>query len=961
MRWLIRILFIAIASQSDYATAQTPESDRLQNGFQNDVLPILKKYCLNCHGISKSEGALDLTGARSVEAVVANLAVWEIVQQRIEDGEMPPEESDLQPSNEEREFIVRWIQELRAREANRNAGDPGVVLAHRLSGAEFDNTIRDLTGVDIRPTKDFPVDPSNEAGFDNSGESLTMSPALLKKYLNATRLVADHAVLTPRGILFSPHPMVSETDRDKFCVQRIVSFYERHKVEYADYFFSLWKFRHRQQYGREKATLEEFARESQQSLKYLTILWETLHQPNAIGPGKELQAAWSMLPSDIAASDSAKESCQKLGKLVEEIRADLEVPIARLKVNGISEGSQPLILWWNQQVASSRRTFPGDGDDAALDQARHRFCQVFPSAFSISSRGHYSDGKLGAGVRLLSAGFHLMQGYFRDDQPLCELVLDDAQRTELDQHWQDLSFVTLAPIRQYKDFLFLERAEPPRFAGGAEFDFARPEDKDVTSPDKVSRLRHLYLLKAKENGASSAAIQAIEDYFDQMNQTFRWIEKATADAEPFHIDHFLDLAERAWRRPINGEEKADLIRFYRVLRTQESLSHEEAIRDSIASVLMSPYFSYRFDVAGRSSNVSRAEFEMRPLTDYELASRLSYFLWASMPDQELLSHAAAGDLHEPAVLAAQSRRMLKDKRIRGLATEFLGNWLEFRRFEEHNAVDRDRFPVFNSELRSAMFEEPVRFFVDLAEQNGSVLNLLTADYTFVNRMLASHYGIEAPELNGDRSGEHWIRLDKADKYGRGGLLPMSVFLTKNSPGLRTSPVKRGYWVVRRLLGEHIPAPPANVPELPEDEAKFGELTLSDLLARHRDHVACVGCHQRFDSMGLVFEGYGPIGERRQLDLGGRPVQTLATFPDGSEGDSIDDLKAYLRANRQDDFVNNFVRKLFVFALGRGLLLSDTQAIDNAKRVLAENQYRLGDVITSIVTSPQFVNKRVDSP
>src|SRR5206468_2933945 len=178
-----------------------------------------------------------------------------------------------------------------------------------------------------------------------------------------------------------------------------------------------------------------------------------------------------------------------------------------------------------------------------------------------------------------------------------------------------------------------------------------------------------------------------------------------------------------------------------------------------------------------------------------------------------------------------------------------GNWLDFRRFEEHNAVDRERFKAFTDELRKAMFEEPVRFVLDTARNDRSVLDFLFAKHTFVNPVLARHYGMPT-QVGGQ---DDWTRSDDAHKYERGGLLPMAVFQTKNAPGLRTSPVKRGYWVVRRVLGEKIPAPPAQVPELPADEAKLGDLTLREVLARHRADKACGGCHDRFDGIGLAFE------------------------------------------------------------------------------------------------------------
>jgi hypothetical protein len=341
-----------------------------------------------------------------------------------------------------------------------------------------------------------------------------------------------------------------------------------------------------------------------------------------------------------------------------------------------------------------------------------------------------------------------------------------------------------------------------------------------------------------------------------------------------------------------------------------------------------------------------------PLSDYALASRLSYFLWASLPDQELLSHAAAGDLQKTDVLLAQSRRMLKDERARGLATEFTGNWLDFRRFENHNAVDRERFPSFTSELREAMFQEPIRYFEDMIHNDRPVLDLIYGNYTFVNPVLAKHYGM--PEVKGDA--DTWVRVDDAGRYQRGGLLPMSVFLTVNSPGLRTSPVKRGYWVVHRVLGQVIPPPPPVVPELPTDEAK-SDLPIREKLAQHRANPVCASCHARFDVFGLAFEGYGPVGEARTVDLAGRPIDATTAFPGGSTGDGLEGVRAYIRQNRQNQFLDSFERKLLVYALNRSLLISDELVIDGVQAKLTANNYRFSSLVETIVTSPQFLNKR----
>ncbi len=952
--------------------ASPPTVDKLENRFASDVRPFVERYCLKCHGTNRPKGDLDLSRDTTLAAVAGNMRQWSRVFDRLQANEMPPEDAKRQPSQAERAAVVAWLRDLQEREVQKNSGDPGPVLARRLSNAEYDYTIRDLTGVDLRPTRTFPVDPANEAGFDNSGESLTMSPALLKKYLAAARLVAEHMVLKPDGFVFAPHPVVTDTDRDKYCVQRIIDFYDRHKVDSADYFFAAWRYRYREQLGRPGLGLDPCAAELGLSATYLAVVWKALTDGEAVGPLAVLRKMWLDLPGPDR-TEAARTGCQRLRDLVVNMRWQLKSKVDKLHVKGISDGSQPLVLWHNRQLAARHRTYSGDvfadlrklveqfkGADTALSdllqikqtdadaERRHktaleRFCAAFPDAFVVTDRGPYFDPKGAGKGRPLTAGFHLMQGYFRDDGPLCELILNAQQRRELDALWFELNFITLAPQRQYKDFIFFERAEPPRFMYDAEFDFARSEDKDATTPAKIERLAKAYLAKARKRGASDEAEKAIASYFTSMEAEIRAIERARQAAELSHLAALTAFAERAYRRPLTAAERDDLLAFYQELRKENELSHEDALRDTLVTVLLSPHFCYRFDLAERSAQ-SRS--------DYELASRLSYFLWSSMPDAELLAHAKAGDLHKSEVLTAQARRMLHDPKVRGLATEFAGNWLDFRRFEEHNSVDRARFPTFTNELRQAMFEEPIRYFIDMVQRNRSVLDLVYGNDTFVNRPLAQHYGMtELPPLG------EWIHVEDARRYQRGGLLPMAVFLTKNAPGLRTSPVKRGYWVVRRLLGETIPPPPPTVPELPNDEAKLGDLTLPQLLARHRADKNCAACHRRFDSVGLVFENFGPVGELRSKDLAGHAVQTVATFPDGTERDGLPGLLSYVRDKRQNDFVENLCRKMFSYALGRSLLLSDKKVLDEMRTRLVADRFAFGSLIESIITSPQFLNKR----
>ena len=997
-----------------------PPQPDLQRGFADTVRPFVNTYCAGCHSGEKPAAQFDLRQYSDMASAVRDYRHWSLVMARLTAKEMPPAPVQ-QPTSEERQKVIDWIDAMLKAEARRTAGDPGVVLARRLSNAEYNYTIRDLTGVDMRPTREFPVDPANPAGFDNSGESLSMSPALLNKYLQAARDVANHMVLKPGGIAFAPHLALAETDRDKYCIQQIIDFYHRQNTNYSDYFRAAWQYKHRAALGRPKATLADFAAQDGLSAKYLAAVWRALEETQEdVGPGARLQAMWRELPMPKGTQpDLASPGFDRMRDYVAQIRQKTAFRYTDLSVTGISRTAQPFLMYRNRQYATHRTSFdPGllqvEGEwkpvaaapvrqrvpaadvneedvgpaapkaqvaDADLQvpagqreryaAAFSRFAAVFPDAFYVSERGRYFPDNTRDTGRHLSAGFHNLMGYFRDDQALYDLVLDAQQQKILDGLWQELDFIASANIRTYVQFYLFESREAAKAPDGAA---ATPEDKEITSEPRIKKVAENYLARARAS-KNDIAVKAIEEHFKWVNDGIRWVEQARLAAEPLHLEALQKFAARAYRRPLTQGERDDLLGYYRSLRQKDGLSHEDAMRECVVSVLMAPDFCYRIDLvagvpaprANAAANALAAQAPRsaaaasiaipagaRPLDQYALASRLSYFIWSSMPDDELLARAAAGDLQKSEVLAAQARRMLKDDRAMGLATEFGGNWLDFRRFEDHNAVDRERFPVFTNELRQAMFEEPLHFFSDVVRNNRPVFDFLYGNYTFVNPVLAQHYGI--PGITGKT--DVWVRVDDAQKYGRGGLLPMAVFLTKNAPGLRTSPVKRGYWVVRRVLGETIPPPPAAVPELPRDEAKL-DLPLREMLAKHREDRSCAACHARFDGFGLALEGYGPVGELRTADLAGHLVDTRTAFPGGSEGTGLAGMRDYIRAHREKDFVDNLCRKMMVYALGRGLILSDEPAIETMRAKMAANGNRFNTLVESIVTMPQFVTKRGD--
>ena len=449
---------------------------------------------------------------------------------------------------------------------------------------------------------------------------------------------------------------------------------------------------------------------------------------------------------------------------VVQLRKKIEFTYTPIRVKGLGETAQPFLMYRNRQYANNRTNFnraalqvegeqlsatelaklqtnaPAGQFDALDNQSRMaadkaaaakkadpdlqvpagqrapyeaafgRFAAVFPDFFYVSERGRYFPDQTRDTGRHLSAGFHNVMGYFRDDKPLYELLLDEAGQKQLDQMWRELDFVALGLTRTFVQFFLNESGEARGLR--RESEGARPADKEITSEPIVLELAEAYRNRIRQLNHAEANT-AIDEHFAWVNTELRWVEKAKVESEQTHLNALLDFARRAYRRTLTQAERADLLAYYRTLREKDGLSHEDAMRDALVAVLVSPDFAYRIDLVDANDRI-------RPLDDFALASRLSYFLWASMPDDELLAVAAKGELKRPEVLVRQARRMLKDARVRGLVTEFGGNFLDFRRFEEHNAVDRERFATFNNELRQAMFEEPVRFMLDVVRENRPV-------------------------------------------------------------------------------------------------------------------------------------------------------------------------------------------------------------------------------------------------
>jgi mono/diheme cytochrome c family protein len=405
---------------------------------------------------------------------------------------------------------------------------------------------------------------------------------------------------------------------------------------------------------------------------------------------------------------------------------------------------------------------------------------------------------------------------------------------------------------------------------------------------------------------------------------------------------FVNLARRAYRRPVTAVDVEAPIGFYKQAR-QEGGNFDAGIRAGIARILASPSFLYRMerDPAGVQAGAAHT------VSDIELASRLSFFLWSSIPDETLLNLATAGRLREPGVLAAQVRRMIADERSDALVNNFSGQWLQLRNLEAKVAPDLLLFPDFDDNIRKAFRRETELFFGYIVRENRSALELLTADYTFLNERLARHYGI--PGVYGSR-----FRQVKLTDPNRRGLLGQGSILSLTSVATRTSPVQRGKYILSNFLNTPPPPPLPNVPTLEESTkgAATAPKTVREQLELHRKNPTCASCHRVIDPVGFALENFNSVGQWRNAGTDGAPLDTTGVLADGAKVDGPVALRNAI-LSRPDAFVSALTERMLIYALGRGIDPPDMPVVRRIVRKAAQNEYRFSSIIMGIVESAPF--------
>ena len=405
------------------------------------------------------------------------------------------------------------------------------------------------------------------------------------------------------------------------------------------------------------------------------------------------------------------------------------------------------------------------------------------------------------------------------------------------------------------------------------------------------------------------------------------------------------LARRAYRRPPTAAEIEVLLDVFDLGR-QNDLNYQAAIRLMVKAILVSPQFLFI-----TPANEVESDTEIVPLDNYQLASRLSYLLWATMPDEELMTLADRGTLHEQPILQAQVTRLLMDPRSRALFDGFGAQWLGLGDLHERN-FDPDRFPQMTADMRSAMYDEVRLLFEHVVRDNRNVMEFIDCDYTFLNEDLATIYGLEESVI-----GPEMQKIQLSDG-NRGGILGMPGVLAATSFPNRTSPVNRGVWVLERVLGDHVPSAPPDVPTLEQqDEETTATLTLRERTELHRTNPVCANCHQILDPIGFGLENFDAIGRWRDQDENGLAIDAAGELPGGEVFANPRELKEII-AGRQVDFSRNLVERLLAYSLCRKLEGYDEIVVDGLMQEIARDEYRMQALIGAVVTSYPFTHRRV---
>jgi hypothetical protein len=906
----MRFAFIILASLSFVlAEAAVSKTQAANEGTaQSRIQPLLKRYCLDCHNAEKHKGDVDLTNFGSQTGAQEAFKLWQTMLQQVEEEEMPPKKP--LPSANERQQIVGFLREgLASVDWSQQKGIKHVTLP-RLNKNEYNNTLRDLLGIDFEPGKLLLDDGPGLSGFTNDRDSLFISPTLAEQLFDA----ADYAL--GAALALKQKPMLKHFEAEDMLMTERGS--KPEELPGGGFGYSLAGAGQRTLYdeiivpadGWYRLTVKHVGRGGDSGLRLRID-----NEPRAL-----------FLCTDSEPREQTVELLLRAGSHQmtwnidnTHLRSVSQVPVRKPRKR--AKGAYPV---FDQKKAApivrdlAQKNAPqlplpanASSDVKKLTDALNRSFQSMQMRIeylrAVTPEGNPAD--LRSFYNLLPERTEAMVAV--KDQLAKAMQLPVA---EIDRQIEAANVAKLASNRQVVsdalDVLDLP-FDPASLIGSAQ--------SQVNS-------------KAQRIGAPGVDWINVEGPVAPQGLSPRSIFLTDGKEA---LTAFLPLV---FRRPLREGELERHLQLYEKAKARGE-SHDHALKLAFTAALASPSFLFR------------DELRTGVLDDHQLANRLSYFLWLSMPDNELRRLADGAQLHNPSTLRAQVQRMVADPKVRASVTAFLGQWLDFAGIGTEHVPDAKKFKSFTPALAEAIKLEPVLVFEKLLRTGGQLTQLMDSRETFANEDLAALY-----DLPGILGAE--MRPVKLASDQRGGLLGMAAVLTASATPNRTSPVKRGKWVLENFLGRHLAEPPADAGQL-DDKAGDRGKTLREELAAHRRNESCASCHDKIDPIGFGLENFDAIG-RFRAEEAGRAVDASGMLPGGASFNGPTELRLLLKSRHQDEFVTNLTRRFTAFALGRALRPQDEGLVRGLVSELTKADFRADALVEAIVLSEAFRTQGVET-
>ncbi len=831
--------------------------------FESGIKPVLKQYCVRCHGPETQEGNVRLDNLNGDLVNGPDAERWHAALDMINQGDMPPEDEPQLP-RQTLDRLTTWIQQELQRAAEARRATNNQVL-RRLTREQYTNTLQALLHIDMNFGDALPEDGKSKTGFSNNGTVLQATPLHLQYYQTIAREALGQAIFLERPETFRYRIRIGEgigAAVDKDLQIGKYGGYRSAPIDPKDLHGTVLN----------RQGNDAWAAPAARPENYQDVL-------DSLGIG-------------MRGSDKNRYVMAADGLLMDSAVPHVE------RAPGSWHGPSP-----NLKMLV-RRYFPAQGNF------------VFRvTAARVAARDETDNDRL----------------------PALQVSLGNRTDDGMDsQHFDRIQPIT-TPIGEFQTYTFAGRLE----------NLPVPQ-VDLSETSKLANIMVIGVwngdfVKNKSQWGSRIQVKEVEfeaPYFTTWppkSHTAIFFESPNQDHPEVYAREILDrFIARAFRRPTRPEELDLYHRFWNSIRADYS-TFEESIQETLVAVLSSPKLIYLAETATEQKTPQQRE--------YELASRLSYFLWNSPPDEQL--YQLAGQQKLRSGLPGQVQRMIEDERSWRFIRMFCDQWLKVYRHHEMQ-VDVQAHPMFTRYVKADLAEETYQYVRHVLVENMSTMKLIDSDFTIINQNLAEFYGI--PGVTGTPF--RVVKVSPDTK--RGGLLTQGAFLSGHSDGRVAHPVKRAVWLMERILGESPPPPPPNVPELDPRDSKNAKLTIAQQLERHRDSDSCRNCHRKLDPYGLVFEDYNGAGLLN--GNAGKNPDTTTVLPTGTRLSGVDELKAYIVNSQRQAFTRSLVEHLLAYALGRDMSFADDEAIDEIVTNVANRDDRFQAVLEEIVTSPLFTRE-----